>query len=67
MVAIHWKQGRNAIFKMQGETMKTEKKGDMDLVENRVLIINEAIQTLIIAKQLIEQLQNRRIATDISA
>ena len=47
--------------------MKTEKKGDMDLVENRVLIINEAIQTLIIAKQLIEQLQNRRIATDISA
>jgi len=47
--------------------MKTGEIRDTNSVDHKVFMIDEAIQTLTLAKQLIEQLQNRRVATGIPA
>jgi hypothetical protein len=46
--------------------MKIGEKGNINPEDRKIFVIDEAIQTLTIAKQLIEQLQNRRVATGIS-
>lgn len=61
-VAIIWSKKMIQLFKC-GVKMKNGEKMNTKSEDRKLIMINEAIQAFTTAKQLIEQLQNRRIAT----